>query len=758
MTKLTDNYNIISQLGKGGMGAVYLAQDKRLDRKVAIKVLTLNENLSLEQKSEIIARFQKEAKAIAKLSHPNVVGIHDIGEDNGQYYMVMEFLEGRSIGSILDEEKKLPIQDCIDISIQICKALDYIHSNSIVHRDIKPDNIIITKNNVAKITDFGIAQNDSDQMRLTQDGTILGSIMYISPEQLRNSKDVDNRADIFSYGVTLYQMVTGKMPFEGETVGEVVTKILSNQPELPRKHNPDIPFELEKIIMKALNKDRNKRYQSMKEMEKDLNSLLKNTSANMSMNTTNKNISNSTLILNKNTSNLNIDNRTNNDLKKEEKILIKIEKATKKDIIIRTFLKIIISLIIFQLLYNFISSFVRPTLLEDLLKTQNFLGLFPQGPYSALLLEKKIALKTSLYNLFIIFLFLLAWSFILPIESKGAHRNDNFKAEILPIFISLLVTFIYSTIMFPSFKPIDKYINAYNQDLSQKISDLSYIFNHKGYFYYSNLDEYKSYYFNIHKKTNKKSLYIESPEIQLKDNILNTDYIKLDLLSSNKESKEQSIINDLFDNIFTFNDPPKELYLNKFSELVSLLSEGNIILSENFEKNILRDELNKVKEISISWDKNILNIKRNSITLKTEENKYQYPKKTDKSINVNIKNNTNLKMFLILYSLKDSSRKVDLTINSNSMNSFKAREGDEYFVLILFEDKTVIPYAGNFSFSNGNYFEINNYYKENSSYYSLDNIKTNEKETINKTFLNQEGIFNTKDADIISFKLNSLKK
>jgi len=361
MGKLTENYTIISQLGKGGMGAVYLAQDKRLDRKVAIKVLTLNENLSLEQKSEIIARFQKEAKAIAKLSHPNVVAIHDIGEDNGEYYMVMEFLEGKSIGSILDKDKKLPIQECIDISIQICKALDYIHSNSIVHRDIKPDNIIITKNNIAKITDFGIAQNDSDQMRLTQDGTILGSIMYISPEQLRNSKEVDNRADIFSYGVTLYQMITGKMPFDGETVGEVVTKILSSQPELPRKYNPDIPFELERIIMKALNKDREKRYQNMKEMEKDLVSLLKNTSTNILANTS-KNISNSTVILDK--KNINLPNT--NNLKKDEYKTIKIEKASKKEIFIRTILKIIISIVLINLSYSFVSEFLRPNVLNEI--------------------------------------------------------------------------------------------------------------------------------------------------------------------------------------------------------------------------------------------------------------------------------------------------------------------------------------------------------------------------------------------------------
>jgi serine/threonine protein kinase len=753
MGKLTENYTIISQLGKGGMGAVYLAQDKRLDRKVAIKVLTLNENLSLEQKSEIIARFQKEAKAIAKLSHPNVVAIHDIGEDNGEYYMVMEFLEGKSIGSILDKDKKLPIQECIDISIQICKALDYIHSNSIVHRDIKPDNIIITKNNIAKITDFGIAQNDSDQMRLTQDGTILGSIMYISPEQLRNSKEVDNRADIFSYGVTLYQMITGKMPFDGETVGEVVTKILSSQPELPRKYNPDIPFELERIIMKALNKDREKRYQNMKEMEKDLVSLLKNTSTNILANTS-KNISNSTVILDK--KNINLTNT--NNLKKDEYKTIKIEKASKKEIFIRTILKIIISIVLINLSYSFVSEFLRPNVLNEILKTNDFLGLFPQGPYSSLILEKKLALKTSFYNLFIVFLFLLIWAFILPIESKGIYRNDNPKSEILPIILSLIIVFIYSLLMFPNVKPFDKYLSAFNKDSAEKITDLSYIFNHKGYLTYSNLDEYKSFYYNLDKKSNKKTLYIDHPEIQVKDNIFNTDYIKLSVFSINNESKEQIIVNDLFDNIFTFNEPQKELYFNKLSELVNIVSEGNISLSENFEKKVLKDELNKVKEISINWDKNILNIKRNSISLKTEDNKYEYPKKTDKNIDIPFKNNTDKKIFVILYSLKDNSKKSYLSINASSQDFLKVREGEDYSLIVLFEDKTIIPYAGNFSFSNGNYFKIDSYYKENSSYYSLDSIKEKQREIVNKTFLSQEGIFYTKDADIISFKLNSLKK
>ncbi|RYX93588.1 serine/threonine protein kinase, partial [bacterium] len=274
MGSLTDNYHIIKELGRGGMGAVYLANDKRLDRKVAIKILQIGSSFTVEQKSEIINRFQKEARAIAKLSHPNIVNIHDIGEEDGQYYMVMEFLEGSSIASMLEKQTTLPIDECVNISIQICKALDYMHKNAIVHRDIKPDNIVIGLDKVAKVTDFGIAQNDSEQMRLTQDGAILGSVMYISPEQLRNSKDVDNRADIFSYGVTLYQMLTGKLPFQGETIGEVVSKVLGENPELPRKINPSIPYELEAIVMKSMNKDREKRYKNIEDMERDLQNLL----------------------------------------------------------------------------------------------------------------------------------------------------------------------------------------------------------------------------------------------------------------------------------------------------------------------------------------------------------------------------------------------------------------------------------------------------------------------------------------------------
>jgi hypothetical protein len=346
----------------------------------------------------------------------------------------------------------------------------------------------------------------------------------------------------------------------------------------------------------------------------------------------------------------------------------------------------------------------------------------------------------------------------LPIESKGIYRNDNPKSEILPIILSLIIVFIYSLLMFPNVKPFDKYLSAFNKDSAEKITDLSYIFNHKGYLTYSNLDEYKSFYYNLDKKSNKKTLYIDHPEIQVKDNIFNTDYIKLSVFSINNESKEQIIVNDLFDNIFTFNEPQKELYFNKLSELVNIVSEGNISLSENFEKKVLKDELNKVKEISINWDKNILNIKRNSISLKTEDNKYEYPKKTDKNIDIPFKNNTDKKIFVILYSLKDNSKKSYLSINASSQDFLKVREGEDYSLIVLFEDKTIIPYAGNFSFSNGNYFKIDSYYKENSSYYSLDSIKEKQREIVNKTFLSQEGIFYTKDADIISFKLNSLKK
>jgi len=271
MGTLTTNYEIVKELGRGGMGAVYLANDKRLDRQVAIKMLQVDSSLSTEVTNEMIQRFQKEAKAIAKLNHPNIVSIYDIGEENGQYFMVIELLEGQALSNLIERNEKLPLEKVIDIGIQICSALSYAHKNGIVHRDIKPANIMYSEEGIAKLTDFGIAQLSNDkQLGLTQAGSILGSILYIPPEQLVDSRRVDNKADIYSLGVTLFQLFTGRLPFEGNSVAEVVTKILNADAPSMKDYDNSIPKALDRVILKAINKDPTQRYQDVSEFGKDL--------------------------------------------------------------------------------------------------------------------------------------------------------------------------------------------------------------------------------------------------------------------------------------------------------------------------------------------------------------------------------------------------------------------------------------------------------------------------------------------------------
>jgi serine/threonine protein kinase len=305
MGVLTQNYEIIREIGRGGMGAVYLANDKRLDRQVAIKVLQLDPSLDNAASTEIIQRFQKEARAIAKLNHPNIVSIYDIGEENSRYYMVIELLEGQALSNMVERKERLSHDSVLSIGIQICAALSYAHKNGIVHRDIKPANIMFSQENIAKLTDFGIAQLGNDKLSLTQAGSILGSILYIPPEQLIDSRKVDKRADIYSLGVTLFQLFTGRLPFEGETVAEVITKILNQEVPSMRSFDPAIPEHLDEIILKAMKKEPTERYEEVSELGKALTnyrlqpSLYSNHSANneFRQNTKPSSVSDSTLII-----------------------------------------------------------------------------------------------------------------------------------------------------------------------------------------------------------------------------------------------------------------------------------------------------------------------------------------------------------------------------------------------------------------------------------------------------------------------------
>ncbi|MFN8577101.1 MAG: serine/threonine-protein kinase [Candidatus Sericytochromatia bacterium] len=748
MGLLTDNYHIIKEIGHGGMGTVYLANDKRLDRKVAIKMLKISGTFTLEQKSEIISRFQKEARAIAKLSHPNIVNIHDIGEEDEQYYMVMEFLEGKSIANILEEQKILPIDQCVDISIQICRALDYIHKNFIVHRDIKPDNIILINDKIAKITDFGIAQNDSEQLRLTQDGAILGSVMYISPEQLRSSKDVDNRTDIFSYGVTLYQMLTGVLPFYGETVGEVVSKVLSENPDLPRKINPSIPPELEAIVMRAINKDREKRYKTMEDMERDLQNLIATTSLKKTTTiNTNQNI-------NKNV----LNSKPNNPVSSKPTPVI-VEKASNETKLLRLLSKIIISIILVHLSYSFISNLISSSVANELIQTK-ISGAMIQGPYSQSVVEKAVAFKSALYSLIIVLLMLIFSAYSFPINSKGLHRNFSIKDEIFPLIITLILTSIYTFGFIAKTDTNKAYINAYNEDLNKDINDIDTILVQKGIINYSQIDNYKKKYRVLVSSSERQGRY-DKPEVQIKNIVSLSDHILLKSESFNKLSDPTfQILDDLLDNIFAINEPIKELYEPKINQILNTISNGSLsLLPPEAKREISKDSLNKVVSVKFDWDKNNLTLNHNQIKLKYNDIDYLYPQSTDKIVKFSINNKTDKKLFALLYN-SNSDIKDKMIISPKESKDIEVREKTEYSLILLSSDKTAVPMFNQFIFNEGDKINIDKIYYQVDDYYSLKekDFSTKTDFTVKKLDLKANNIFATDDADISLYNLNSFKK
>lgn len=265
---LGNRYEIISQLGGGGMALVYKARDTLLNRPVTVKVL----RPEYTSDEEFVSRFRKEAQAVAKLSHPNIVSVYDVGQERDTHYIVMEYIEGRNLKQIIKENGKLPVTQAEDIANQICAGLQDAHEHGIVHRDIKPHNILVTDNGRVKVTDFGIAQMMSS-VTVTDSGTIVGSVHYFSPEQAKGGV-TGAKSDIYSVGVVLYEMVTGKVPFEGETPIAVALKHIQDSPLPPSNLNSQVSPELERVILRAMEKDVTMRYMSAGDMARDLRRLL----------------------------------------------------------------------------------------------------------------------------------------------------------------------------------------------------------------------------------------------------------------------------------------------------------------------------------------------------------------------------------------------------------------------------------------------------------------------------------------------------
>src|SRR6058998_3963748 len=256
-------YRIIRKLGAGGMANVYLAEDQELGRRVAIKIL--NERHANDE--QFVERFRREAKNAAALSHPNIVSIFDRGQAEGTYYIAMEYLDGRTLKELLVRNGPTPVPIAIDYARQIVGALAFAHRNGIVHRDIKPHNIVVGSDGRLKVTDFGIARSGASQM--TEAGSIVGTAQYLSPEQARGAP-VDPRSDLYSLGIVLYEMLTGNVPFTGDTPVEIAMKHLSQVPEPPSKLRSEVPHDLDAIVMRALAKDPDQRYSSAEEMDADL--------------------------------------------------------------------------------------------------------------------------------------------------------------------------------------------------------------------------------------------------------------------------------------------------------------------------------------------------------------------------------------------------------------------------------------------------------------------------------------------------------
>lgn len=261
---LVHRYTLLEHVGSGGMADVYKAHDELLDRSVAVKIL----HSHFTHDEEFINRFRREAQAAAKLSHPNIVNIYDVGHDGGTYYIVMEYISGKTLKEWIQKETILTVETSLRIALEIAEALEHAHQNGLIHCDIKPHNIILTKNNRIKVTDFGIARAVTSTT-MTNSGTVLGSVHYFSPEQARGIS-IGSQSDIYSLGVVLYEMLTGSVPFSGETPISIALKHLQEPPKPLTEVNQTIPPLVEAIVLKAMSKELSARYLDISEMIHDL--------------------------------------------------------------------------------------------------------------------------------------------------------------------------------------------------------------------------------------------------------------------------------------------------------------------------------------------------------------------------------------------------------------------------------------------------------------------------------------------------------
>ena len=267
-SKINDRYQIIKTLGEGGMANVYLAHDTILDRNVAVKVL--RGDLATDEK--FVRRFQREALSASSLSHPNIVEMYDVGEDDGQYYIVMEFVDGKTLKQVLKQRGHLSVTEVIDIMLQLTDGMAHAHDAYIIHRDIKPQNIMILSNGMIKITDFGVA-TALNSTQLTQTNSVMGTVHYLPPEQAQG-KGSTIRSDIYSMGIMMYELLSGLVPYKGDNAVEIALKHLKEPLPSIRKVSSSIPQSIENVIIRATAKNPKNRYADAREMYEDLKTAL----------------------------------------------------------------------------------------------------------------------------------------------------------------------------------------------------------------------------------------------------------------------------------------------------------------------------------------------------------------------------------------------------------------------------------------------------------------------------------------------------